>query len=382
MGSERNFMKKYLWVIVVLIVVVGIVVFGRIKNKPTAGGVPDLKIGISLPLTGSIAHLGESAQKGIELAAEEIKRDHPNLRVKYFIEDNAFTGKAAVSAYQKLKDSDNIDAIITASSPATLATEPLAKQDNILQMGIFSSTPAYSSPNDLSFRIFPRSEKEAEAILKHLNGQQFQRLAIIYINNDFGQGVLGAVSSKLAPPDSQLKIVGSESYLPDSTDFRTQLAKIKQTNPQALLTIATAQDVVSIMRQAHDMSLQTEFITTSAASDPAVLSQAAETDGLLVTDIFDPNSADQNTQNFITNFKQKFGAVPDLYAVQGYDGYKLTASALEKCRRDAGCLKSYLYGLKDYSTILGNLTFDTNGDPAYNYFIKVFKNKQFEKIKE
>lgn len=375
-------MKKYLIITVVLVAVVAVLVFSKTKTKQAPGKNQALKIGISLPLTGSIAHLGESAQKGIELADEELKRDHPEQSLKYYIEDNAFTGKAAVSAYRKLKDSDNIDAIITASSPATLATQPLAQQDNILQMAIFASTPAYSSPNDLSFRVFPRSEKEAEAIIKHLGNGKRQRLAIIYINNDFGQGVFKSVSAKLAGGDNPLKMVSNESYLPDTTDFKTQLAKIKSTNPQSLLMIATAQDVISIMRQAKVMGLNMEFLATSSASDPAVLAATADTEGLLVTDLFDPNSSDKHVQDFISNFKQKFGTVPNMYAVQGYDGYKLTALALGKCGPDAGCIKSYLFSLKDYQTILGNLTFDDNGDPDYQYFMKMFKNKKFDRIIE
>lgn len=373
-------MKKNL--IFTIIIVASVAVFGlsKSKTKQAEKGSVILKIGISLPLTGSIAHLGESAQKGIELASEELKRNHPDLNLKYFIEDNAFTGKGAVSAYRKLKDIEDIDAIITATSPVVLATQPLAQADNILQMGIFASTPAYSSANDLSFRVFPRSEKEAEAIIEYLQKSNLQRLAIIYINNDFGQGVYNAVSEKLSRDGNWAKIVSQESYLPDTVDFKTQLAKIKLSSPNALIMVATAQDVVSIMRQAQALDLQAVFLATSSASDPAVLGTSAATETLLVTDIFDPQSTNKNTQAFIANFEQKFGTIPDLWAVQGYDSYKLTALALKKCNRNSQCLKSYLSGLKNYPTILGNLTFDHNGDPDYNYFIKIFKNGRFKKL--
>lgn len=373
-------MKKSLIFTIIIVASVAVFSLNKSKTKQAEKGNVILKIGISLPLTGSIAHLGESAEKGIKLASEELKRNHPDLNLKYFIEDNAFTGKGAVSAYRKLKDIEDIDAIITATSPVVLATQPLAQADNILQMGIFASTPAYSSTNDLSFRVFPRSEKEAEAIIEYLQKSNLQRLAIIYINNDFGQGVYRSISEKLSEYDSLVKITSQENYLPDTTDFKTQLAKIRLSNPKALLMIATAQDAVSIMRQAKTTDSKLIFLATSSASDPAVLGTSAATETLLVTDIFDPQSTNKNTQAFIANFEQKFGTAPDLWAAQGYDSYKLTALALEKCGRNGECTKSYLSGLKDYPTLLGNLTFDNNGDPDYNYFIKIFKNGRFEKL--
>ena len=370
-------MKRNL--IVVGIVIATLTVFGFSKTKPKQlqKNEPALRIGISLPLTGSIAHLGESARRGIEFAYEERQKNNPKPGVEYFFEDNAFDAKTAVSAYQKLKANGELAAIITASSPASLATHPLAKADNLFQMAIFASVSEYSTPNDLSFRVHSRAEKEVQAIIGYLEKHSVQRLGVIYINNDYGKSVFDALKKKL----SSDKFAGTESFLPNENDFRTHLAKIKGSKPDVLLMVGAASHVVSILRQSSGMDFKPNFLASASALDPETLKVAGDyTTGLVLPDMFDEESANQETKAFVDSFKQKYGLLPDMFAAQGYEAARLTVSALEKCGRNGECVKSYLFNLKDYPSILGNLAFDSNGDPDFDYFMKIFRNGKFERL--
>ena len=65
-----------------------------------------VKIGVILPLSGSMATLGGAIRNGIELARSE----RPELfgRIKFIYEDDQYDIKQSIAAYRKLRDLDNI----------------------------------------------------------------------------------------------------------------------------------------------------------------------------------------------------------------------------------------------------------------------------------
>lgn len=375
-------MKKQLLLgLLVLAIAAGLIVASTDKTKTT--NVPaeaqDLKIGISLPLTGSLANMGESAKKGIELAATELKNQNPNQSVQYYIEDNAFDAKASVAAYQKLKNSEHVHALITATSPASMATLPLAKADNMLQMAIFTTAPAYATPGDLSYRVSAPAVLEAGAIISYLKKFSAKHIALLYINNDFGQGTQAAFSGILSKDAGEISVMSNEAYAPGTTDFKTQLTKVKAANPDSVVLIATAADVVTIRRQAKELGLQSRFVATRSASDPTVLNTAPkDVEGLIIPDVFNPGSPDPATKNFVQSYKEKYGQLPNSFAAEGYEAFRLVAQVLEECKDNAECTKTYFGGLKSTPSLFGPLSFDTNGDPAYAFFMKVFTAGAFK----
>jgi len=372
-------MKK---ILIALLGVIVVAIVAKIISNQTQLRQPEqtdasLKIGISLPLTGSIAHLGESAKKGIELAYEEFKSENSNFNLSYLFVDNAFDVKTAISAYHKLNTNGKLTAIITASSPATLATQPFAQADNILQLGIFASVPDYSTPDDLSFRIHPRAEKEAAGIISYLVKGNMRRLSVIYINNDYGKGVADSLKQNF--PSEKITIM--ESFLPGQSDFRTQLVKIKTAKPDSVLMIAAASQVNIILRQSAEIGLSADFLASAAALDPQTLKLGAPyTDNLIVADMYDENSSRPQSKAFVEAYEEKYENLPDMFAAQGYEAFKLTAAVLKLCGKNDLCIKDYLYGLRNYPSVLGKLTFDVNGDPEFDYFMKIFKNGRLQKL--
>ncbi|MCG2686596.1 ABC transporter substrate-binding protein, partial [Candidatus Parcubacteria bacterium] len=91
-------------------------------------------------------------------------------------EDSKSDAKEGVSAYQRLQTMD-LPVLITGASPISLAISPLANQDEILQMGVFSSVADYSSPNDFTFRVTPRSEVENKKIASWAIEQGYKKFA-------------------------------------------------------------------------------------------------------------------------------------------------------------------------------------------------------------
>ncbi|MCG4658940.1 hypothetical protein L0N06_21125, partial [Flavonifractor plautii] len=68
-----------------------------------------------------------------------------------------------------------------------LALTPLVNQDKIIQMGVATAAPSYSTANDYTFRDFPSSALEADylsdVVLKNL---KTNKIAVLSIKNDYG----------------------------------------------------------------------------------------------------------------------------------------------------------------------------------------------------
>lgn len=357
-------------VIVIILTIVFIAIFSEPSQEET------IKIGAILPLTGNAAYYGQVSQQGIEIAVQEFARENPNLSIELYYEDSAYTPKVGVDAYHKLRNVDGVDAVITAASHVSLAIQPLSTQDGILQMAIFSSAVAYTTPDDMSFRVTARSEIEDARLAEFITENGFERLGILYLNNDFGVSHRDSLRAELEK--SSVQVIGEEGLLLEASDFRTQLSKLNQNNPDIIFMVGIASQYGLIMKQALEMGMDIQFLAMHSAEDPNLITNAGESaDDLIYSYPFDASSENPEIGEFTSAYQAKYGKVPDAYAAQGYEGFRLIALAFRECGRDYSCIKAYLEGLKDFRSILGGLSFDENGDVHYEFFLKTVKNGQF-----
>ena len=373
-------MKKSLLIIIGLIIVVAIVVGVVLTQRPTRKEPEVYKIGAILPLTGKGASYGERAQRGLNLAFEDIKKKMPELRLKLLYEDSKFPEiKEAISAYHKLRSSYNIPVVITLSSDVSLAISPLANQDKVLQMAIVASTPAYTSSGDFTFRTTTRAEQEDKELAKAITSH-YKKIALIYNNNERGLGHRNVLKREIERLDGEIVI--EEAISPKGLDFRSHLMKIKERNPEAICIVAEPRNIGLILKQAEELGIKSQFFGTRSVEHKDVISIAGKSaEGIIYTFSFDPKSDNPLVRDVVERYREKYGEIPDYVAAEAYDALMLIANALNKCGKDTECMKEYLFGIK-YTGLLGSLTFDENGDVFYSYRLKTIRNGQFVPYKK
>ena len=148
--------------------------------------------------------------------------------------------------------------------------------------------------------------------------------------------------------------------------------------------VGTAKHYAPILKQASELDLKTQFLSMRSAEDPILLQTAGGfAEGLIYSYPFDATSkSNAITEKFVKSFKEKHNAVPDAYAAEGYEGFRLLALAFVQCGKNYDCIKSWLSNLKDYDSAFGKISFDSNGDVYYNFFLKTIKDGQFVKYEE
>lgn len=257
----------------------------------------DIKIGAVLPLTGDGAKYGQSAKRGIDLAVGEINSSggvrQRLLRVIY--EDSKMGPAEGVSAIRKLISVDKVPAIIGAmASSVTLAIAPIAEKNNVVLLSPASSAPEISKAGDYIFRNTYSDIYEGPKIGSYAYDElAFRRVAILHINNDFGVGLSKAFQQNFVKLGG--KIVAVESYEQGSSDFRTQLNKIKQSEPDSIYLIGYT-EMGLILRQDRETGVRNQVLSCIMFEDPKIIEVAKDaTEGVIYAyPAYNPESNQQN----------------------------------------------------------------------------------------
>lgn len=174
-------------------------------------------------------------------------------------------------------------------------------------------------------------------------------------------------------------VTGSESFEPDAQDFRTQLTRIKQKNPEAIFIVAYKESIL-ILRQIKELGINTKLLSTPVFEDQEIIEKAGEiAEGVIYVYYggFDPQSGDEVVKKFAETFKTKYNRDPGYYSALAYDAMNIVLLAIEKGGAKSEDIKNALYQIKDFPGVTGKTTFDVNGDVVKSVLLKVVKNGQF-----
>jgi branched-chain amino acid transport system substrate-binding protein len=352
---------------------------GEKDGQDSGGEVVKADIGVVSYLSGSGAAYGEAITSGLELALEEINAKG-EVEINLIIEDSAGKQDQALTAAQKLMNSENVTALIG----PTLSTEmnvvgPEADLNGVPTIG--TSTTAEGIPQ-IGEYIFRNSLPEALAIPasidKAIEKYGAKKVAIIYGNDDvFTKS--GFDTMKAAAEEKGLEILTIETFQKGQSDYNAQLTKIKGLNPDLILASALYNEGAVIMDQARKMGIDVPFVGGNGFNSPEVIKIAGDAaDGLIVATPWYAEKDDQKVQDFVGKFEEKYGKKPDQFAAQAYDALYIYAEALKNAgSNDRDAFRDALAEVK-ISGILGDFAFDAEGDVIMDPTVLVIEGGAFK----
>ncbi|MCB2199032.1 penicillin-binding protein activator [bacterium] len=373
--------NKLIGVIVVVIVTAAALVL--ILRKPGAGD-QDITVGALLPLTGQGAAYGEAAKSGMDLALQQVNSsggiDGKTLRIIY--EDTQGDPKVGVSAFQKLVTVNHVPAVLgDLLSSVTLSVAPIANRREVVLLSPASSSPKLTEAGAYVFRNCPSDVYEGTVMADYASKTLgLKRVAILRINNEYGVGI-GSVFKKEFVENGGT-IVAEESYAEDATDFRTQIAKVAAQNPQAIYLLGYKQ-MGYILRQASELGLKTQFLSTVTFEDPEILKLAGDAaDGVIYSaSKFSPDNADETVQRFVDAYEAAYQSEPNIFAGLSYDAAQILVIAMRDGGTSGPQIREALHRVKDYPGVAGETAIDENGDAVLTPVLKTVKDGEFVFLK-
>ncbi|WP_349435522.1 ABC transporter substrate-binding protein [Pararhizobium sp. A13] len=327
-----------------------------------------IKLGIVAPMSGPNARYGAFSMHGAELAVKDINAAGgiDGRKIELFNADSQGTPVEGVSATRRLIDEDEVDYIIgDVSSSVTLAMQPVAEDAGVLLLNAASSNPKITYGAGVggykwTFRNYPTDENRAFVVAKYAAEQRgFSKFAVLSVDSDYGRSAIEFTKKYL--PEFKGEILSEDYYKEGEVDFRSVLAKIRDTGAQAIIMYGLADTTPIVARQMVEIGLagkvtligNGEFNTEKTIkSAPTALEGAVEAAAWL------PAFDSPESKAFVEKFTTEYQDAPNNHAYVHWDTVNLLAKAIHEAGSpDREKVRDALSKIK-YKSPVGDVTFD------------------------
>ena len=364
-GREGTIMRSMIWK---LLVVLGLLLI------PLGCGSGDSDepyvIGAMDALTGVGESYGNPLHQAKLLAVEEINAAGgiDGRMLELIVEDSKCAAQDAIVAYNKLTDVEGVKIILGATcSGSTLGAAPLAERDGVVMLSASATSPDIASAGDYIFRTAINDLQLGVDMGNTLWADGIRTIATITESTDYAEGARSTSVARFEELGGS--VVAAEGFSSDVIDFRSQLTKLINANPEALLVAVQGEAAGgTIMKQARDLGYDGPFYSEIVPTAPEALGIAGDAATGLKAIIPNPELTTATGKEFVSNFRERYGTVPTLPWFQGsaYDDVYIAAECLKQTGddQDADGFRDCLRGITWSGAIGDNYSFDENGDVA------------------
>ena len=329
-----------------------------------AGFTGQIRIGVNLPFTGSVALNGEMIAKGAEFAVYEVnKAGGINGKEVVLVkeDDQGEPNQAAAIANKFVADPTILAIIGNLKSSCTLAAAPILNEGGLVTLSPDSSSPKVTDAGDWIFRIKNSDVFLARMAVQAAIDDGYSSVAIMYENNDFGMGVLEQATIQLA--ENGLEPVVTETILTgEQTDFSTAIANISAAKADAVLFGADYNEAGLMMKQMKDAGLDLPRYGTDGLYTNALLEVGGEAaNGTNALTTFFPTDPNPVVQKYCKDYKAWSGDDATIFDAEGYDAAMILMEAIKNAGEDRQAIRDYMATMS-YIGVIGDCTFDENGD--------------------
>ena len=325
------------------------------------------RIGVMESVTGAGETYGTVAVQSKQLAVDEINAAGGinGRMLELIVEDSKCNAQDAITAYNKLTDVDGVKIILgTSCSGAMLGAAPLAEKEGVVMFSGLATNPDIAEAGDYIFRTSLSDATVGVDTGNVLWADGIRNLATINESTDYAEGVRRTTTAQFEKLGGQ--IVAAESYPTDTTDFRTQLSKLLNANPDAVHVASQAEaSGGTILKQLRELGYDGPIYADVVPIGTTALEIAGEaaTGVKAITPDLDPANA--KAQEVLAAFKEKYDYVTlPWFLGSAYDNIYITAECLKKTGddQDADGFRDCLYDITWSGTIGDNYSFDEKGE--------------------
>jgi branched-chain amino acid transport system substrate-binding protein len=339
-----------------------------------ASGEPII-IGMSTPLTGGAAYLGQHEKKGAELAIEQINAAGGVLGrpLKLEAEDNRCNPSEGVSSVSRLLDNSSVVGLVGAMcSSVTLALMPQVERAKMPLLVNVSTAKSISEKagvggNEWTFQTNPTDQGLAVALASYLEKKNtFKKIAVVGEDTDYGRG--GAQMLEAALKAKGIEVVSKDFFVQGTQDFNTLLTRLNSAKPDAIALYALAADQLNFFRQYQGFGMTiplTGRVELSGLQSKVIRSGVI--DGASSVFPYSPAVDTAENKQFVAAFKKANGEDPIYQSFAGYEAIKVVADAIARAgKADRAAVRDALEKT-DYASMMGGrIAFDDHNHAHNN----------------
>lgn len=323
--------------------------------------VPELKIGIILPMSGGTASFGSQTMLGAKMAVDEINKTK-QVKITYVLEDDKSETSDAANAAKKLINVDKVHVLMgSVASSNTNAAAPIAQAAKIPLMTPLSTNPNVTKKGEYISRICFIDDFQGSAMAKFAAETLKAKTAALIIDSasDYSKGLGEAFKTAFTSNGGKISV--EVSYVQKDQDFSSQLTKVRMAKPDVVFVPGYYSEVGIMIKQAKTFGIKAPFLGGDGWGSPDLFSLGgAAIAGHYYSDHFSEEDQDPKVQDFVKRFKTLYGKFPDGMAALGYDAVYVLADAFKRAnyKTDSLGLMKAINSTTGYKAVSGEITLD------------------------
>jgi branched-chain amino acid transport system substrate-binding protein len=337
-----------------------------------------VKVGMSMPQTGSLGAGGKAALLALQIWVEDVNKKGGLLgrKVDFIVYDDQTNPALTPSIYTKLLDVDKVDLLIAPyGTVPTAPIMPLVKQRGLLLMAISRSrrtarcdtTCGSTMRRGTTHRSWSQGFFEAA---DKLGGAK--TIAFLAADQEFAQNL--ANGAKQIAKSKDMKTVYEQNYPPATVDFSSMIRAIRNAKPDIVYVMSYPNDSVAIIRAVNEIGVGPQVKLFGGGMVGLQFTPIMESLGSLLNGVVNYNSYVPGVkypgiEEFLKRYSERavkekvdplgFYLPPFNYAI----GQILEQAVTATKSLDHKTLAAWLHK-NEVSTIVGPIRWDENGEWA------------------
>src|SRR6185503_7083885 len=336
-----------------------------------------VKIGMSMPQTGSLGAGGQAALVALRLWVDDVNQRGGlmNRKVELIAYDDQTNPANVPGIYTKLLDVDKVDLLIAPyGTVPTAPIMPMVKQRGLLLMGNFSFQVNAKVQHDMWFNNSPWNDASSwsDGFIRAGQKAGAKSIAILAADQEFAQNL--ANGARELAKKANIKSVYDQNYPPTTTDFSSLVRGIRAARPEMVFVMSYPNDSVAIIRAVNEIGVGSTVQVFGGGMvglqfTPIMTSLGSLLNGVLNYNSYVPGMKYPGIEDFLGRYAKRaadakvdplgFYLPPFNYAI----GQMLEQAVNATKSLDHKQLASYLRG-HEMKTVVGPIRYDKTGEWA------------------
>ncbi len=341
-------------------------------------------LGTLFPMAGPNAEYGTIFTEGAQLALTHLTADKLLSRPLVLkAEDSQGTPQGGAVGMSKLVNVDHALYVLIGFTGVSKAAAPIGTRAKVVMVNGGGVGPDLAGLSPYYWNVIPLASAEVSRIAPFLVAKGWKRVALIYMDDPFGNGLRKSMQSDL--PKAGGEIAGLFAITPAEQQFSALAAKVRDARPDVVYFASYGAQQAQIIKQLRDNGIDQQLVTYSGALIPSVRS-LPQAEGLIFTVQTAPWSAtDPVTKRFLADWQATHKDLPSVYHQNYYNAVRLfglLAHGLEQQGKpvDGDSLRAELLRVRRFALVGGEGTFDDLGDLSVPIDIETLKGGQPVKL--
>lgn len=368
----------------ILLVVTGAILTGcpgPDESSETRAGGDEIPVGVYAALTGPTATFGHATREGAELAVAEINAAGGVLGkpIRLLVEDDLGKPEQAVAVVTKLITRDGVVALIGENaSSRSLAAAPIAQSNGVPMISPSSTNPEVTEKGDYIFRVSYTDPYQGAAIAQFVRaGLGLDRVALLTdVKNDYSVGLADFFEQNFTRQGG--RVVVTQSYAEQDSDFRSQLTAIRNSDAQAIVVPGYYTDVGQIAIQARELGIDLPLVGGDGWDSPKLLEIGGEAlEGSYFANHYYVDEDRPAVRDFVEKFRAEYGKLPDSVNALSYDAARILAQAIERAgSTDGAAIRDQIAATRDFQGVSGVISIGPDRNPIKPVAILAIRDGQ------